>query len=144
MDTSILISIGIVIFVIILTIGVRYAKASGYVDPTDITIVMAIFGLSMEFADELNLKNEDKIFSIMNIIYSVLLHFSSTVNIDPVMVKEEIKLTACKLIAEQVGLTQNRERLVNAFIELAFQIGIDKVMRDIDDKYLSRVISTQV
>lgn len=143
MDTSIFIVLAILIFVVSLTVGIRYMRAKGYVDATDITIVMAIFGLSMEFADELNLKNEEKIFNIMEIIYSVLLHFSSTISVDPVIVKEEIKLTANKLVAEQIGLTPSRERIINSFIELAFQIGIDKVMADIDKKYLSKVVTSE-
>lgn len=143
MDTSIFIVLAILIFVVSLTVGIRYMRSKGYVDASDITIVMAIFGLSMEFADELNLKNEEKIFNIMEIIYSVLLHFSSTISVDPVIVKEEIKLTTKKLVAEQIGLTPSRERIINSFIELAFQIGIDKVMTDIDKKYLSKVATSE-
>ena len=140
MDLSMFYSLMIVLAVVGLTLAIRFSRSKGYVDASDITIVMQIFGLSMEFADELNIKNEDKMFNIMNIIYSVLLHFSSTVSADPLTVKEQIKITAKKLIAEQVGITPTRERIVDSFVELAFQIGIQKVMKEIDDKYLSKVV----
>ena len=141
-DYTVFYVIGIIGGLVGLTLLVRYLKAKNYIDKDDISIIMGIFGLSMEVVNQLNLKKEQELFNIMNIVYVVLVHFSDVVDANPEIVKEEIKLTVRKLVAERYGLNSDRERIIDSIIELSFQIGIKKAIEDIDKKYITKVISS--
>lgn len=94
------------------------------VNKNELAIVQQIFNLSANLIDELNLKNEDKILQISQIIDSGI---TFAIVLDDGNQKEMVKrytVEQCKLFG--IELTPQREEIINSLID----IGLDLLKKE--------------
>lgn len=72
MDYSILIVLGVLVGVILATIGIKYVQRKGYLVNEDLVKVIKTFNLSMNFIKELKLNKEPEILKIADIVNDAL------------------------------------------------------------------------
>lgn len=94
------------------------------INKNELAIVQQIFNLSANLIDELNLKNEDKILQISQIIDSGI---TFAIVLDDGNQKEMVKrytVEQCKLFG--IELTPQREEIINSLID----IGLDLLKKE--------------
>ena len=90
------------------------------INKNELAIVQQIFNLSANLIDELNLKNEDKILQISQIIDSGI---TFAIVLDDGNQKEMVKrytVEQCKLFG--IELTENRKQLIDQLIDIGLDL----------------------
>lgn len=121
MDISLL--YGVIIAALMAVISYLLTKKIT-VNKNELAIVQQIFNLSANLIDELNLKNEDKILQISQIIDSGI---TFAIVLDDGNQKEMVKrytVEQCKLFG--IELTLQREEIINSLID----IGLDLLKKE--------------
>lgn len=132
MDSVMLISIGIVIFTLAFAIGVTYLLKNSAIKKEDLETVKQVFKLTANVIDELNLKQEDQIMSISQIVVSSL-DFAIVISNEDAEIKEAAYRQSL-LLCEQFKLELTEERK-NIILQL-INIGLDTFyFKDENSKY---------
>ena len=121
MDISLL--YGVIIAALMAVISYLLTKKIT-INKNELAIVQQIFNLSANLIDELNLKNEDKILQISQIIDSGI---TFAIVLDDGNQKEMVKrytVEQCKLFG--IELTPQREEIINSLID----IGLDLLKKE--------------
>lgn len=119
MDLNILYAFVVVAVLIGLTLGVNRLKKDNVISGEDLLAVQQIFSLSVSIINELNLKNEDKILLISNVVLSAL-EYSSSVYIDPDKVAENALAKCYELCDElKIELTESRKLIIMQLINVS-------------------------
>ncbi|MBO5095249.1 MAG: hypothetical protein J6B98_00030 [Bacilli bacterium] len=135
MDTTILISIGVVVLVLTFAVVVSYLLKNSSIRKEDLETVKQVFKLTTNVIDELNLKQEEQIMSISQIVVSSL-DFAIVISNDDDQIKDEAYKQAI-LLCEQFKLELTEERK-NIILQL-INIGLDAIyFKDENSKYCRR------
>jgi hypothetical protein len=118
MDLTILYVILIIAFVIGLSFLSKYIKSKNIVSSDDMMFAMQVLKLSVEIVDQLNLKNEEKIKSIAQIVID-----SVAYAIENMKDSKDIQSLAVEHAYEMcnnfnIELTDERKNIINQLISL--------------------------
>lgn len=118
MDMTMIYCLIMVVGVVLLTYIVSKLRKSNVISTEDLNFVQHLFNISMLLIDELNLKNEDKILQISNVVLIALEYAtaiaSGTENVSEIAIKKCYDL--CKELG--IELTDNRKLILNQLIQL--------------------------
>ena len=122
MDMNMIYAIVVVIGVISFAFGVNYLEKKEYITPVQLNSITNMFGLGVEFIDELDLKNETQIMNISQIVMMSLKYAIDISGTD----KEKVKLTALEYSEGLCGkfkikLTDNRISLMSKLIDAGLE-----------------------
>ena len=121
MDLSLL--YGVIIAVLMAVISYLLTKKIT-VSKNELAIVQQIFNLSTNIIDELNLKNENKILQISQIIDSGITFAIVLTDENQKEVVKKYTIEQCKLFG--IELTPQREEIINSLID----IGLDLLKKE--------------
>ena len=121
MDLSLL--YGVIIAVLMAVISYLLTKKI-VVSKNELAIVQQIFNLSTSIIDELNLKHEDKILQISQIIDSGITFAIVLTDENQKEVVKKYTIEQCKLFG--IELTENRKQLIDQLID----IGLDLLKKE--------------
>lgn len=122
MDMNMIYAIVVVIGVISFAFGVNYLEKKEYITPIQLNSIMNMFGLGVEFIDELDLKNETQIMDISQLVMMSLKYAIDISDTD----KEKAKLTALEYSEGlcnkfKIKLTDNRISLMSKLIDAGLE-----------------------
>lgn len=123
MDYSILIVLGVLLGVILTTMGIKYAQRKGIFTNEDLLKVIKTFDLSMAFIKELKLNKEPEILQIADIVNDALemalaLGKTKDINETEKIVIEKIRETCGRF---SIVLTSDREMLINELVKIGLK-----------------------
>jgi hypothetical protein len=123
MDYSILIVLGVLLGVILTTIGIKYAQRKGIFTNEDLLKVIKTFDLSMAFIKELKLNKEPEILQIADIVNDALemaLALGKTKDIKEIekIVIEKVNETCVRFT---ITITPDREMLINELVKIGLE-----------------------
>ena len=108
----------IVVAVLAIAIGVLYAVRKNYISSKDLEIIKNVFNLSTAIIDELNLKQEDLIMQISQIVLSSL-DFAIVISNNNDEIKDAAYNQACQLCSDfKIELTESRKMIIKQLIEI--------------------------
>lgn len=124
MDYTIFYVIGIVVFIGGITYGIRYAKKNKLIDENDIALVKDLLGITNEIVDELNLKQEEKLMTINNVILESVIFAEKAYKDEKDKVAMygaalEYAKNLCK--AYSIEITENRAKILDTLISIAIE-----------------------
>ena len=120
----------IVVAVLAVAAGVAYLVKKNYINAKDLETIKSIFGLSTAIIDELNLKAEDKIMQISQIVLSSL-DFAIVISNNDEEIKDAALRQALQLCADfKIEVTDSRKQIIEQLIS----IGIENIYKFDEDK----------
>lgn len=121
MDYNMLYVLGIVFGVCVLTYVISVLRKKEIITQTDLSFVQQLFSLSVAIIDELNLKNEDKILQISNVVLSAL-EYATSISSGAENITEKA-LEKCYELCEQfeIELTASRKLILQQLVTIGLQ-----------------------
>lgn len=120
----------IVVAVLAIAVGVMYLVKKNYISTKDLETIKSIFGLSTAIIDELNLKAEDKIMQISQIVLSSL-DFAIVISNNNEEIKDVALRQALQLCADfKIEMTDSRKLIIEQLIS----IGIENIYKFDEEK----------
>lgn len=118
MDITMIYALIIVLGIIGLTFIINKLRKNNIISSEDLSIVQKLFSLSISIVDELDLKNEDKILQISNIVLCAI-DYSNNIFLEPEQVAENA-LKKCYELCEELNieLTENRKLILAQLINV--------------------------
>ena len=118
LDMDFVYALIIVVAVLAIAIGVLYAVRKNYISSKDLEIIKNVFNLSTAIIDELNLKQEDLIMQISQIVLSSL-DFAIVISNNNDEIKDAAYNQACQLCSDfKIELTESRKMIIKQLIEI--------------------------
>ena len=120
----------IVVAVLAIAVGVMYLVKKNYINTKDLETIKSIFGSSTAIIDELNLKAEDKIMQISQIVLSSL-DFAIVISNNNDEIKDAALRQALQLCADfKIEMTDSRKLIIEQLIA----IGIENIYKFDEEK----------
>lgn len=120
----------IVVAVLAIAVGVMYLVKKNYINTKDLETIKSIFGLSTAIIDELNLKAEDKIMQISQIVLSSL-DFAIVISNNNEEIKDAALRQALQLCTDfKIEMTDSRKLIIEQLIS----IGIENIYKFDEEK----------
>lgn len=120
----------IVVAVLAIAVGVMYLVKKNYINTKDLETIKSIFGLSTAIIDELNLKAEDKIMQISQIVLSSL-DFAIVISNNNDEIKDAALRQALQLCVDfKIEMTDSRKLIIEQLIS----IGIENIYKFDEEK----------
>ena len=108
----------IVVAVLVIAIGVMFLVKKNYINTKDLETIKNVFGLSTAIIDELNLKAEDKIMQISQIVLSSL-DFAIVISNNDEEIKEAALRQALQLCSDfNIEVNDSRKLIIEQLISI--------------------------
>lgn len=121
MDYTILYVIGFIILSLGLIFGVQYLKKNNKIDDKTLEIVINSLGLSLAIIDELDLKNEDKILKIGNVVIDSIKYAQTVLKSanDEDLINNAIAYAQKMCTDQGIELTDSRKAIIESLVKLS-------------------------
>lgn len=129
MDYGMLYALIIVFAVCVLTYFVSKLRKNNIVSSEDLLFVQNLFSLTIAVIDELNIKNEEKILQISNVVV-LALEYATSVALGSEDVTK-LALEKCYQLCEQMGieLSESRKLILSQLVNMGLMSRYQEVQR---------------